>query len=157
MDARVLAAAYLRVSTGQQQFSLANQGQRHRTVRPGTWFRHRPDLCGPREERPALKHRPGLRQLIEDVVKGSHTYRAILVYDVSRWGRFQDSDEAAHYEFVCKSAGVPVRYCAKTFTNDNTLPFTTTKMLPQSHGSLTEGLCFTLKSSPGLITPCGRL
>jgi hypothetical protein len=25
------------------------------------------------------------------------------VYDVSRWGRFQDPDEAAHYEFLCKA------------------------------------------------------
>ena len=40
---------------------------------------------------------------------------AVLVYDVSRWGRFQDSDESAFYEFVCKSAGVRVHYCAEAF------------------------------------------
>lgn len=38
--------------------------------------------------------------------------------DVSRWGRFQDVDEAAHYEFLCRSAGIPVRYCAEPFEND---------------------------------------
>jgi hypothetical protein len=31
----------------------------------------------------------------------------------SRWGRFQDADESAHYEFLCKSAGIPVHYCAE--------------------------------------------
>ena len=55
------------------------------------------------------------------MVGGTTDYRAILVYDVSRWGRFQDSDEAAHYEFLCKSAGVLVHYCAETFANDGTL------------------------------------
>jgi DNA invertase Pin-like site-specific DNA recombinase len=48
-------------------------------------------------------------------------YRAILVYDVSRWGRFQDTDEGAHYEVVCKQAGVPIHYCAEPFINDGAL------------------------------------
>jgi DNA invertase Pin-like site-specific DNA recombinase len=62
-------------------------------------------------------HRPELRRLLEEVVRGSTSYRAILVFDVSRWGRFQDTDEAAHYEFVCKSAGIPIHYCAEPFSN----------------------------------------
>jgi DNA invertase Pin-like site-specific DNA recombinase len=47
-----------------------------------------------------IKHRSGLRQLIQDAVGGQTRFRAILVYDVSRWGRFQDTDESAHYEFL---------------------------------------------------------
>jgi hypothetical protein len=39
-----------------------------------------------------LKRRDGLRQPLQDVVSGNPGYRAILVYDVSRWGRFQDTD-----------------------------------------------------------------
>jgi len=62
----------------------------------------------------------GLQQLLRDVV-GTPLFRAILVYDVSRWGRFQDTDESAHYEFLCKAAGVPVHYCAESFANDGTL------------------------------------
>ena len=38
---------------------------------------------------------------------------------MSRWGRFPDSDEAAYYEFLCKRAGLKVRYCAEQFENDN--------------------------------------
>jgi DNA invertase Pin-like site-specific DNA recombinase len=40
------------------------------------------------------------------------------VYDVSRWGRFQDADESAYYEYICKRAGITVQYCAEQFEND---------------------------------------
>ncbi|MGA8270737.1 MAG: recombinase family protein [Candidatus Sulfotelmatobacter sp.] len=60
--------------------------------------------------------------MLQDVTAGGVDYKAILVYDVTRWGRFQDIDESAHYEFLCKSAGVPVHYCAETFSNDGSLP-----------------------------------
>ena len=43
---------------------------------------------------------------------------SILVYDVSRWGRFQDADESAYYEYICRRAGVAVHYCAEQFEND---------------------------------------
>ncbi len=33
-------------------------------------------------------------------------------------GRFQDHDESAHYEYVWKSAGVPVHYCTEPFNGD---------------------------------------
>ena len=68
-----------------------------------------------------LKNRGGLKQLLKDVVEGQAAFRAVLVYDVSRWGRFQDSDESAYYEYLCKSSGVPVLYCAEQFANDNSI------------------------------------
>jgi DNA invertase Pin-like site-specific DNA recombinase len=43
-----------------------------------------------------------------------------LVYDISRWGRFQDVDESAHYEFLCRKAGIKILYCAEPFENDGT-------------------------------------
>ncbi len=46
------------------------------------------------------------------------TSTTILVYDVSRWGRFQDADESAYYEYICKRAGISVQYCAEQFEND---------------------------------------
>src|SRR6478752_3702289 len=62
--------------------------------------------------------RDGLRDLIKTVEAGAATFRTILVYDVSRWGRFQDADESAYYEYVCKRAGITVQYCAEQFEND---------------------------------------
>ncbi len=45
-------------------------------------------------------------------------FEYILVYDVSRWGRFQDVDESAYYEHIFRSAGIKVIYCAEQFAND---------------------------------------
>ena len=65
-----------------------------------------------------LDGRDALKQLIEDVQTGKADFRTILVYDVSRWGRFQDADESAYYEYICKRAGISVQYCAEQFEND---------------------------------------
>src|SRR5471032_3173386 len=43
--------------------------------------------------------RQALQQLIKDVETGVADFQIILVYDVSRWGRFQDADESAYYEY----------------------------------------------------------
>lgn len=34
---------------------------------------------------------------------------------------FQDVDESAHYEFVCKQNGINIAYCAEQFDNDGSL------------------------------------
>ena len=65
-----------------------------------------------------LDGRDALKQLIEDVQIGTAEFSTILVYDVSRWGRFQDADESAYYEYICKRAGISVQYCAEQFEND---------------------------------------
>ena len=68
-----------------------------------------------------IDKREGLKQLITDVCSGRADFSRVLVYDVSRWGRFQDVDESAHYEFVCRRAGIRVDYCAEQFDNDGNL------------------------------------
>ena len=35
-----------------------------------------------------------------------------------RWGRFQDADESAYYEYRCRRASIAVHYCAEPFSND---------------------------------------
>jgi DNA invertase Pin-like site-specific DNA recombinase len=117
----VPAAQYLRVSTEHQQYSLENQSSEIRKYAESHGFEIMITYSDAAKSGLVLRHRTGLRQLLQDVVAGTAPYRAILVYDVSRWGRFQDTDESAHYEFVCKSAGVPVHYCAETFANDGTM------------------------------------
>jgi DNA invertase Pin-like site-specific DNA recombinase len=68
-----------------------------------------------------IDKREGLKQLITDVCSGRADFSRVLVYDVSRWGRFQDVDESAHYEFLCRQAGIMVEYCAEQFDNDGSL------------------------------------
>jgi len=65
-----------------------------------------------------IEGREGLKQLIEDIQTEQADFSNILVYDVSRWGRFQDADESAYYEHICKRAGISVTYCAEQFEND---------------------------------------
>ena len=56
--------------------------------------------------------------MIAEVESGKADFKAILAYDVSRWGRFQDADESGYYEYICKRAGINVHYCAEQFEND---------------------------------------
>lgn len=116
------AAAYVRMSTERQVYSTANQLDRIREYAVS----HDLDLVTIYEDagRSGLtkKGRPGLTRMIEDV-QGQHDFTVILVYDISRWGRFQDLDESAHYEYLCRVNGVNVAYCAEVFENDGS-PFT---------------------------------
>jgi DNA invertase Pin-like site-specific DNA recombinase len=128
----VPTAQYLRMSTEHQQYSLENQMAAIEKYAETKGFRVVKTYSDAARSGVVLKRRPGLRQLLRDVVSGAPVFRAILVYDVSRWGRFQDIDESAHYEFLCKSAGVPVHYCAEAFANDGTLPSLIMKVLKRT-------------------------
>jgi len=120
------------MSTEHQQYSLDNQSdaiQRYATDHGFTVVKTYADAG---KSGLKLRNRIALTQLLQDVVGGTREYGAILVYDVSRWGRFQDADEAAHYEFLCKQAGIPVHYCAEQFANDGTISSTLLKALKRS-------------------------
>jgi DNA invertase Pin-like site-specific DNA recombinase len=133
-DAKLVipAAQYLRMSTEHQQYSPENQSKAIRRYAEGHGFTVVRTYSDPAKSGLYLKNRRGLRDLLQDVAGGNTDYKAILVYDVSRWGRFQDTDEAAHYEFLCKSAGVPIHYCAETFANDGSFPSSIMKTLKRA-------------------------
>src|SRR6202166_1679418 len=114
----LLVSEYLRMSTEHQQYSLENQSASIHKYAETHGFTVVRTYSDPAKSGLFLKNRRGLRDLLQDVTGGKPGYKAILVYDVSRWGRFQDADEAAHYEFLCKSSGIPVHYCAEIFIND---------------------------------------
>jgi DNA invertase Pin-like site-specific DNA recombinase len=46
-----------------------------------------------------------LNQLMSDVEAKRTDFTSLLVYDVSRWVRFQDVDEIAYYEYVSSEPG----------------------------------------------------
>lgn len=126
------AAQYLRMSTEHQQYSIENQACSIHQYAEANGFTVVRTYFDSAKSGLWLKGRPGLRELLGDVTSGLTNYKAVLVYDVSRWGRFQDTDEAAHYEFLCKSAGIPVHYCAETFANDGSLPSSIMKALKRA-------------------------
>ncbi|HVI08855.1 MAG TPA: recombinase family protein [Candidatus Binatia bacterium] len=113
------AAQYLRMSTDHQQYSMQNQADAIGRYASDQGYCVVKTYSDPAKSGLRLRNRAGLKQLLKEVVEGKVSFQAILVYDVSRWGRFQDADEAAHYEYLCKSSGIPVYYCAEQFTNDN--------------------------------------
>jgi DNA invertase Pin-like site-specific DNA recombinase len=123
------AAEYVRMSTERQQYSIANQKAAIRKYAKAHGFTIGKTYTDAGRSGLTLEGRSGLRELLEDVKTGEAAYKAILVYDISRWGRFQNCDEAANYEFICKRAGIPVYYCAEQFTNDGTLPSVLMKSL----------------------------
>ena len=102
----VPAAQYVRMSTEDQQYSIVNQEAAIRTYAMSHGYAVVASYADAGKSGVAIKHRKELRRLLSDVVSGRAQFKAILVYDVSRWGRFQDVDEAAHYEFLCRSAGI---------------------------------------------------
>ncbi|TGP51497.1 recombinase family protein [bacterium M00.F.Ca.ET.230.01.1.1] len=118
---RTRAAAYVRMSTEHQKYSTDNQMaviQRYADSRQKEIVRTYTD-SGKSGLR--LVGRDALQALLQDVESGRADYTAILVYDVSRWGRFQDPDEAAAIELRCKHAGIVVHYCAEQFENDGSI------------------------------------
>ncbi len=134
MEAKPLvpAAQYVRMSTEHQQYSIANQEAAIQTYARSHGYAVVLTYADAGKSGLAIKHRKELRRLLHDVTSGQARYKAILVYDVSRWGRFQDVDEAAAYEFLCKSAGIPVRYCAEQFDNDGSLPSSMMKAMKRT-------------------------
>lgn len=110
--------AYVRMSTEHQQYSTENQMDiiREYAKRRNMEIVHTYSDGG--KSGLSIQGRDALGQLIRDVEGKQTTFSAILVYDVSRWGRFQDADESAYYEFICKRVGILVHYCAEQFEND---------------------------------------
>lgn len=111
------AAAYLRMSTDMQVHSLDHQLQAIEEFAAREGLAITQTYADPGRSGLTLKGRPALTSLLEDVNRGPD-FEVLLVYDVSRWGRFQDADESAFYEFQCRRAGVRVEYCAEPFEND---------------------------------------
>jgi len=112
------AAAYVRMSTEHQQYSTSNQMDAIREYAKRRGMEIVKEYSDEGKSGLNIQGRDSLARMIEDVQKGEINFACILVYDVSRWGRFQDADESAYYEYICKQAGVAVHYCAEQFEND---------------------------------------
>ena len=112
------AAAYVRMSTEHQQYSTSNQMD---VITEYAKRREKQIVKQYSDEGKSglnIQGRESLARMIQDVQDGQINFSSILVYDVSRWGRFQDADESAYYEYICRRAGVSVHYCAEQFEND---------------------------------------
>jgi DNA invertase Pin-like site-specific DNA recombinase len=112
------AVAYVRMSTEHQQYSTENQADKIREYAARRNIQIVRTYADEGKSGLRIDGRQALQQLIKDVEAGNVDFQIILVYDVSRWGRFQDADESAYYEYICRRAGILVAYCAEQFEND---------------------------------------
>jgi len=113
----VPAAQYVRMSTEHQQYSTSNQEDIIREYAAKRGYEIVRTYADEGKSGLTVAGRDSLRRMI-DVQSGNTEFKVILAYDISRWGRFQDADESAYYEYLCKRAGIEVHYCAEQFEND---------------------------------------
>jgi DNA invertase Pin-like site-specific DNA recombinase len=110
------AAEYVRKSTDHQKYSTENQADAIRQYAEKRRFDIFRAYADEGKNGLRIDGRDALKQLISDVQNGQADFETILVYDISRWGRFQDADESGYYEYICKRAGIIVHYCAEQST-----------------------------------------
>lgn len=126
------AAQYVRMSTELQKYSTDNQKDAIQKFADEAGY----EIVATYEDAGRsglnIEGRIGLQKLLADVESGLATFDVVLVYDVSRWGRFQNIDESASYEFRCHVAGVRVEYCAEQFVNDGSIGSDVLKAIKRS-------------------------
>ena len=115
---KIRAAEYVRMSTEHQKYSIENQSDAIRTYAERRHMEIVRTYSDAGKSGLKIEGRDALRQLIDDVEGGNTDFDVILVYDISRWGRFQDADESAYYEYICRRSGISVHYCVEQFDND---------------------------------------
>lgn len=112
------AVEYVRMSTDSQKLSIPFQ---QRTIRQYAEEHGMEVIRTYADEGKSglkLKGREALIRLLMEVQEGRADFKVILVYDVSRWGRFQDIDESGYYEYLCRMNNIRVEYCGESFRND---------------------------------------
>ncbi|MBR0758274.1 recombinase family protein [Bradyrhizobium jicamae] len=114
----IRAAQYVRMSTSEQKYSIGNQAARIAAYAARRNISIVRTYSDPGKSGVQIAGRRGLQDLIRDVQLARADFSCVLFYDVTRWGRFQDVDESAYYEFICKQAGISVHYCEDDFEND---------------------------------------
>ena len=113
----ISAAAYVRTAT-ENQASTSNQMDAIKKYAERRGIQIVKEYYDTGKSGLSAQGRESLAEMTRDVQNGPINFSAILLYDVSRWGRFQDADESAYYEYMCRRAGVSVHYCAEQFESE---------------------------------------
>jgi len=126
------AAMYVRMSTDHQKYSTQNQADAIRAYASEKSIEIIATYADEGKSGLKLKGRDALKRLISDVQNEDVEFSIILVLDITRWGRFQDTDEAAYYEYICKRSGMDVHYVAEQFENDGSPSSTIIKSIKRA-------------------------
>src|ERR1700723_4244142 len=91
----VRAAEYVRMSTDHQQYSTENQRDAIRRFADTHGITIVRSFVDAGKSGVGIQGRDALQDLLRTVESGQADFNTILVYDVSRSGRFRESDEGA--------------------------------------------------------------
>lgn len=89
----IRAAQYLRMSSENQRYSTENQQNAIAEYADQYGYQVVASYIDAGKSGLSLKGRDALRQLLGDALGAKRLFEAILVLDVSRWGRFQNPDQ----------------------------------------------------------------
>ena len=128
----IRGAQYVRMSTEHQQYSTHNQSDRILEYANKRGIEIVKTYADEGKSGLSIGGRDALTRLIADVESNKADFSVILVYDISRWGRFQDTDGSAYYEYICRRAGIQVAYCAEQFENDGSPTSTIVKSVKRA-------------------------
>lgn len=112
------AAAYVRMSSDRQELSIGTQLAAIGAYAATNGLELVTIFEDAARSGLQIANREGMKQLLREVLDDHRTFDVVLVYDVSRWGRFQDIDAAAYYEYTCRLNGVRVIYVQESFGAD---------------------------------------
>ena len=113
------AAQYLRTATEHQHYSTDNQSDTIREYSEKRGIEIVRTYSDVGKSGLSILGRTGFQKMLSDVDSGRTDFSLILVYDISRWGRFQDPNEGAYYEYICRRAGIQVTYCTEQFEHNS--------------------------------------
>jgi DNA invertase Pin-like site-specific DNA recombinase len=89
----IRAVQYVRMSTEHQKYSTENQSDIIAEYAERNGMQVIRTYADDGKSGLRIDGRNALKSLIADVEGGQADFEVILVYDISRWGRFQDADE----------------------------------------------------------------
>jgi len=111
------AIAYLRKSTDMQETSLEQQRKDILVFANASGIKvirfFEEEACGEN-----VQGRPQFRAMIERC-KSKEVFQYVLVYDISRWGRFENPKESVYWEVEVEKAKRKVVFVSEGFKEDN--------------------------------------
>ena len=128
------AIAYVRCSTDMQEASIPEQ---KKSIEKYAQAQHLEIIRYFEDEGRSgrnAEERPAFMEMME-YVKYHNDFKFILVYDVSRWGRFENPKEATYWEMVCEKVGKRVQYASEGYVNDDSMGAFITKVVKDSEAS----------------------
>lgn len=129
------AIAYCRCSTDMQEASIPEQKKsiQEYALKNGLeiirWFDDEGRSGRNAEERPAFM------SMIDYVRISPNNFKYVLVYDCSRWGRFENPKEATYWEVMIEKRGKKVKYVTEGYVNDDSIGAYVTKVVKDSEAS----------------------